>query len=318
MLRRLYDSVREYQNTGFGNDLARQGRRFIRKDGTFNVVRTGMSWWKRLNPYHWLLAMPWWKFNVVMICFFLAVNLCFATCYFMLGTDHLLGVLGEDEIEIFIEVFFFSIQTFTTVGYGRINPIDLPANLIAGTESFVGVLTAAIITGLFFAKFSLPTANLIFSKNAIMYKNKQGYYQLMFRFANVLDNQLTNIKIETILALADNKKNGVWHFYNLILEQNQVHFLPLNWTVIHTITEDSPLYNLSAEDLADVDAEVLILITVFNDTFAQEVHVRHSYKFDEIIWDAQFDPMFRPAAKSSATELMLDKIDDYSRVENKN
>ncbi len=307
----------DYRDTGFGSNDKAQGARFMDSNGNFNVFRTGLPWWKKLSLYQWLLDMPWWQFHLFMILYFSVLNLTFVGLYFWAGIDHFVGLFAETDLERFTEVLFFSIQTFTTVGYGRVNPMGVSTGIIASIEALTGVLTVAVATGLLFAKFSRPMTKLIFSKQALHTKTSEGREALMFRFANSRDNQITDVTAQVILALdvAVDDSGASWKYYNLELERNRINFLPLSWTVVHYIDENSPLYKLSQQEITDANAEILILIALFDDTFAQTVHIRHSYKYDEWTWGHRFAQMFKPAPnKSSYTHLELDKISDIEKL----
>jgi inward rectifier potassium channel len=311
-LKKIYSPFKEYKDTGFGASDRQQGTRFMDKNGRFKVIRSGLPWWDRWNVYAWMLELSWLKFYAVILSAFIAINLIFTGLYFIVGIDHLIGLMAEDNFERFFEVFFFSVQTFSTVGYGRVNPLNMPAGMLASTEVFIGLLTVAIATGLVFAKFSRPIANLLFSKNILLTTTKDGRKALLFRFVNKAENQITDVGVQVLVAM-DLSENGEseWKFYNLPLERDKINFLALSWTVVHYIDENSPLFNLSQEDIKEAGTEILILITLFDDTFAQTVHVRHSYKYDEWKWNATFRPMFKPSAKyKDFTELALDKIND--------
>lgn len=313
-----YSAFKEYKDTGFGANDKQQGTRFMDKKGRFKVIRSGLPWLDRWNVYAWMMELSWTQFYVVILSAFIGINLIFTALYFLVGIDHLIGLMAEDNAERFFEVFFFSVQTFSTVGYGRVNPLNMPAGLLASTEVFVGLLTVAIATGLVFAKFSRPIANLLFSKNMLINTTKDGRKAMMFRFVNKAENQITDVGVQVLVAMdvaEGGDRASSWKFYRLPLERDNINFLALSWTVVHYIDENSPLFNLSEQELMDSGAEILILITLFDDTFAQTVHVRHSYKYYEWKWNARFLPMFKPSKKhTDFTELALDKIDDIETV----
>ena len=134
--------------TGLGTNTALSGGRFFNKNGTPNMEVSGLPFWQRLNIYHSLLSMKTWKFITVIIVFFILINLVFAGIYLFIGIDHLGGMVAHSEAEKFGEAFFFSAQTFTTVGYGRINPIGFTASLTASMEALIGLMSFALVTGL--------------------------------------------------------------------------------------------------------------------------------------------------------------------------
>jgi inward rectifier potassium channel len=316
-LKKLYSPFKEYKNTGFGTSDKQQGTRFMDKNGRFKVIRKGLPWWDRWNVYAWMLELSWTKFYIVILTAFVVINLVFTGLYFMVGIDHLIGVMAEDNVERFFEIFFFSVQTFSTVGYGRVNPLNIPAGGLAAAEVFIGLLTVAIATGLVFAKFSRPVANLLFSKNILLTTTEDGRKALMFRFVNKAENQITDVGVQVLVAM-DVMEHGhsTWKFYELPLERDKINFLALSWTVVHYVDEKSPLFNLSQQDIEAAASEILILITLFDDTFAQTVHVRHSYKHYEWLWNVRFLPMFKPSQKhKDFTELALNKINEIIKLD---
>jgi len=170
----------------------------------------------------------------------------FATVYLFIGMHQLQGWIAATPWQKFKEAYFFSTETFTTVGYGRVNPIGDWANLVASIESMSGFLSFAIATGLIYGRFSKPKAYLVFSEHALVspFNGKTG---LMFRFASYKDNHiLTNVEIKVNLALlADEDGKQSYRFYDLALERSRVDSLPMNWTVVHAIDEESPLAGLA-------------------------------------------------------------------------
>ena len=281
------------QDLGFGSKVSQQSRqRFLNRDGSFNVVRKGMPIGSSLNAYHNLIEMPWWKFHLALIAIYLGINFFFAVLYFLAGADALAGVGAGSPGARFIEVFFFSVQTFTTLGYGSISPTTLLANIFTTMESFTGLLGFALATGLLFARFSRPTAEIIFSENALIspYQDITG---LMFRITNARRNQLVDLNVRVILGRLEKEANGEMkrRFHNLELERKYVAFFPLTWTIVHPIDEKSPLNGISKEEFDKSDAEILILLSAFDETFSTTVHTRSSYKPEEIIWGKKFVPL---------------------------
>jgi inward rectifier potassium channel len=164
-------------NTGFGSNASCYGGRFINKNGSANVQRRGLNFFERISWYHTLLHMPRWKFISVLFGFYVAINLFFASLYYMIGIEFLDGVdYYGSTVNKFAKAFFFSTQTFTTVGYGHISPEGFLTNALAATEALIGLLSFSIATGLFFGRFSKPTAHIQFFKNALIspFKNRKA------------------------------------------------------------------------------------------------------------------------------------------------
>ena len=288
----------EFQDLGFGARVAEQRQRLINRDGSFNVERIGQGFLEKLSPYHFLISISWWKFNSLVLLAYLIVNLIFAGVYLAFGTKGI-SAAHTDIFHDFLNSFFFSLQTFTTVGYGRLNPTSDIESLIAGFESLCGLMGFALATGLLYGRFSRPNAKIIYSKNAIIapYRGITGFE---FRIANARENQLIEADVQVMLSMKD-KDTSKRVFHNLALERKQVMFFSLTWTVVHPIDEESPLYGMSAQDIAESDAEFLILFKAFDDTFSMIVHSRSSYKFSEVIWGAKFKSVYVDSSTGIST-----------------
>ena len=271
---------------GIGEKFSRRTKRAINHDGTFNVRRRGGP--HRQDPYQWLIQMEWWSFIGVVVVFFTVLNVAFAGAYLALGLDDLPGVAAPHGWwQDFLSALFFSIQTFTSVGYGHVYPGSNGSGFISSVEALVGVLTFALATGLLYGRFSRPTARIHFSHTAIISRRPDGTPCLQFRIANQRNNTLINLQARVLLKTVDPSTSD--QTYALLpLERNEVSFFPLSWTVVHDITPESPLHGLTAEDYARLNIEIIIQLMGYDDTFAQDVHARNSYTHDEIEWHRRF------------------------------
>jgi len=303
----------EFRDLGLGTKVSNQTQRMINRDGSFNVKRRGLPFFQSLSVYHTLISTSWLKFNLLLVASFVGVNGLFAILYVLTGFEHLLGANGVGLVSRFSEAFFFSTQTFTTVGYGRISPDGFLANTIATFESMSGWLYFAMAAGLFYGRFSRPHARIIFSKHAIVAPYRGGS-AFEFRIANERNNQLIEVEAQVLLARREHQNGQMKRvFYPLALERTQVTFFPLTWTVVHPIDESSPLLGATKESLAESDAEFLILLKAFDDTFSQTVHARSSYKHDEVIVGAKFGTIYGMDA-SGKTTVDLHRINDVEFV----
>jgi inward rectifier potassium channel len=234
-------------------------------------------------------------FGLFIAFLFVAFNFAFAGIYMACGEDALVGLPPMSPAERFLQMFFFSVQTSTTIGYGVVAPHSLAANTFVSLEVMLGLLGFAVGTGLLFARVSRPVANIVFSKNAVVapYKGGRG---LMFRIANSRKNELINVELNVVLtrveAAGDNRRRV---FHQLALERSGVMFLPLSWTIVHPIVPGSPLYGLDSSEFFASDPEVMVLITAVDESFSQTVHARSSYREEEILWGAKFGDMFQKA-----------------------
>jgi inward rectifier potassium channel len=280
----------EDRDLGFGSVVSEtRNIRLLNKDGSFNVTRKGLGYWESLSLYHSMLTMGWTKFFSLLLLGYLVLNVIFAAGYLACGPDALTGYVGVPRV---LQAFFFSIDTFATIGYGNISPIGIPANIMVTVESFFGLLWLALATGLLFARFSRPTAKIIFSKNAVIapYKDITAF---MFRITNARKNQLIEVEAKLNFSRFEMVDGHMLRrFYQLALERQKVVFFPLSWTVVHPIDEKSPLYGWSDRMLKEAGAEFLILLTGIDETFSQQVHARSSYSADEIVWSAKFRNLY--------------------------
>jgi inward rectifier potassium channel len=313
--KRVSTAIKSNNDTGFGSNTSTVGGRFINKDGTFNIRKDGMAFWERFSVFHSMLNMPRWKFISIVLVFYFAINLAFTSIYLLVGFGELNGIIAKTDWQRFKEVYFFSTETFTTVGYGRINPVGDGANFVASIEALMGFLSFAIATGLIYGRFSKPRAYLAFTNLALIspYKDITG---LMFRFASYKDNHvLTNVEVVVTISLQvpeDGKL--VYKFYTLPLERSRADSLPLNFTVVHPINEESPLYGFGWEDMKVADVELYVLIRAFDDVYSNIVLQRTSYTYEEIKFNAKFVPMYRDSGDGDTTIMELHKLNEYREV----
>ena len=303
------------KNTGFGTNASSYGGRFVNKNGKANVEKRGMHVLQRISWYHTMIDMPGWKFILIILSFYVAINFIFASIYYGIGIEHLNGISNSgSEWVKFGQAYFFSAQTFTTVGYGHISPSGFFASALSAAEALIGLLSFAIATGLFFGRFSKPTAFLKFSHNAVIapYGEITG---LMIRTTPFKNTNFTDAEAKMTLGMSV-EENGkrVNKFYALELELDKINALTLSWTLVHPITEDSPLYKFTEADFKNTNGEILVFLKTFDDMFSNTVAARTSYTFDEVIYGAKFEPMYTRSTDNSRTILDLDKLNEFYSV----
>jgi len=300
---------------GFGLQPVIKSQRLINKDGSVNVKRKGISFFNTANNYHTFITMGWGKFWAMVLSGYLIVNIIFAFIYVSLGTGALDGAVGKTPFEHFMDAIFFSAQTISTVGYGHISPRGMAANSVAALESMMGLLAFALATGLLYGRFSRPSAKIKYSKNLIVAPYLENGKGLMFRLANLRRNILIDLQAEIIFSYnEDVGGKKVRRFFPLELERKRVSILTLNWTIVHPLDDQSPLNNITREDMAQNEATFAVLIKAFDDTFSQTVHSRTSYQYDEMVWGAKFKPAF-DRDEEGRLILNLNKIDDYESID---
>lgn len=304
------------KNTGFGTNASSYGGRFVNKDGKANVEKRGMHVLQRISWYHTMIDMPGWRFILVILTFYVAINFIFASIYYGIGIEHLNGISNTDSEWVkFGQAYFFSAQTFTTVGYGHISPSGFLTSALSAGEALIGLLSFAIATGLFFGRFSKPTAFLKFSHNAIIAPYAENT-ALMIRITPFKNTNFTDAEAKMTLGMSIEENGKMTNkFYALELELDRINALTLSWTLVHPITEDSPLYKFTNTDFKNTNGEILVFIKTFDDMFSNTVAARTSYTFDEVVYGAKFEPMYTRSTDNSKTILNLDKLNVFKNVD---
>ena len=278
---------------GFGRVVSSQRElRLLNRDGSFNVQRRGRGL-RSFLAYSNLVSTTWSRFFLFVAVVYLTLNGCFALLYDACGTGGLVNTLDTGIYSPFLKAFFFSIHTSATIGYGSTVPVGLATNILVALESVVSLLGLAVVTGLVFARFSRPVADILFSQKAVMswIGNLRAF---QFRIINTRNNQIIDLHVRLLVSRFETNASGaaVRRYYPLNLERESVVFFPLSWTIVHIIDKDSPLYGVTQDELCASGAEFLILLTGMDETFSQVVNTRSSYRASEIIWDAKFTDIF--------------------------
>ena len=304
------------RDLGFGSVVGRESRqRLLNRDGSFNVVRSGLSFLESFAPYHLLLSISWWGFFGVVVASYIAINLGFALAYLACGADALVGVDASLMGGRFGQAFFFSVETFATIGYGQIAPNGVPANVMVTIEALVGLMYQALATGLLFARFTRPKAALLFSDRAVVAPYNDGQ-ALMFRIANRRRNEIIQLEAQVLFSAMepDGRGGTVRRYLALSLERNKVTFFPLSWTIVHPIDGTSPLTGRTREELERAEAEIHVLLTGIDEALEQTVHARSSYRADEIIFNARFRSMFLTAGSGERVTVDISRVHEIEQL----
>ena len=305
----------ENRDLGFGSKVAGESqRRLLNRDGSFNVARTGLNPFAAFSLYHSLLQISWPRFFGFVVIGYLIANAVFACAYMACGEGSLLVPENLQIGNLFWEAFFFSVHTMATIGYGNITPVGVAANVIVTFEALFGLLGFALITGMLFARFSRPTAKILFSENAVVAPYR-GIKAFQFRITNGRCNEIIELHATVILSqFEDIGGRKLRRFYPLQLERERVAFFTLSWTIVHPINESSPLFGKTELDLLETDAEILVLLTGIDETFSQTVHTRSSYKNDEIVWQAKFGDIYNPPTPTGRLTIDVRKLHSIERL----
>ncbi len=300
---------KEVNDPGLGSRYNENARRLINKDGSFNVIRRGAYTGFR-DAYHYLVRLNWIRFNALVAVYVVIINSLFALLYLLIGVEHIRGIELGSGWENFLNAFYFSIQTFSSVGYGYYSPEGHAAHLLASFEAIFGLMSFALATGLIYGRFSKPKSRLTYSRNLLVlpYKEKTA---MMFRVANQRHSVLMEMKCTVLLTMLDEKGNR--QYFALNLEIDSIQFFPISWTIVHIIDDQSPFYSMSYEQILKTEPEVMIKMKGYDETFTQEVHSRYSYLGSEFLFDRKFLPCFETDVEGNVI-LHLDKISDNAPV----
>jgi inward rectifier potassium channel len=233
--------------------------------------------------YHSLVTASWPGLIARIALAFTIANLIFATGYYF--DQGIENVHSHD----FIDMFFFSVQTMATIGYGKMEPVTLFSNILVSIEALTGLLALALMTGLVFSKFSRPTARIRFTRYAVI-GPRDGVNSLMIRAANMRANRIFEASIHVVLARQEITAEGdtIRRLYDLETTRSRSAMFALSWTAVHQIVEGTPLFGATRESIAASEPELIVSIVGLDETFSQTVHGRHTFQLDEIVWGARF------------------------------
>jgi inward rectifier potassium channel len=240
------------------------------------------------DVYYYFVSGSWWRLMGAFVVTYVLLNLLFGLAYLEVG-----GVQNAAPGS-FADHFFFSVQTFATIGYGAMYPTGLPAHLLVTAESMMGIVYVAMGTGLVFAKFSRPRARVLFSNVAVI-APRNGVPTLMFRAANERVNHIVEANMKVALLRTERTLEGerIRRILDLPLVRSQSPVFTLSWTVMHQVTPDSPLYGATAESLAEQQAEFIVSLTGMDDAMGQTIHARHSFLDTDLAWNSRLVDIIR-------------------------
>lgn len=283
-------------------------KRFLNRDGTFNIERAGVRRNFFRDVYHGLITAPWPRFFLGVLLAYLSINLIFGFLFFAAGPDALKGVTASDGVAYFWECFFFSVQTLATIGYGQVSPASWPAHVLVTVEALLGMTSIAMTTGVMFARFSRPTARVVFSRQSII-GDVDGDRLFYFRVANARLNQILEARVRATLIRTYTTRSGERYrdLTDLKLVRDSSPIFALTWTVEHAIDESSPLFRQTAESLRETETEILITLTGLDEGLSQTVHTRFSYTADDMVWDRTYTDIVE-RLPDGKLRVLIDKI----------
>ena len=283
--------AKKVKDPGFGIASTTSAKRIVNKDGSFNIKhlngKVGIS-----ALYAYLVDISWTRFFLWVFLVYFVINMAFAFVYVTIGVEYI-SEEPQNFLKDFVNAFFFSSQTITTLGYGAMAPTSVLAGIISSFQAVAGLLSFSFVTGLLYGRFSKPKASIKFSDNIIYRDFKEGK-ALMFRLMNSKTDVMINPRVKVTLAITEADKEQVYkrNFYQLALERDHITYLPTTWTLVHEITEDSPLYKFSEKELKTLNGEFLIMVSYYDEAFNEEVYKLHSYTFEELLMNVTFEKAF--------------------------
>ena len=283
--------ARRIKDPGIGTKFDEKVGRIINADGSYNVIRKGSQRGFR-DIFKYLVEIKWSKFFLILFAGYIVMNFLFTCIYMMCGFENIAGIDEKEELA-FLQAFFFSVQTFTTVGYGTLAPLSVGTQSIAAIEAFVGFLSFSLATGLLYGRFSRPQSKLIFADHLVYSKFEEGY-SLKFKMTNKRDVVLQDVEAKIIVMFNKRNEDGEMNrqFYLLPLTLKTIQIMALTWTLVHRIDEESPFWQKSKKDIIEMKPEFLVLVNGFDEVYAERTRARKSYISDDIIWNKNFATIF--------------------------
>lgn len=297
----------QIKDPGIGTKVDKHTRRIINSDGTYNVNRKGGRSVFR-DTFRYLVEISWAKFFLILFSSYILLNFIFTLIYLLCGFENIAGI-DPREGPVFFQAFFFSIQTFTTVGYGVLAPLGVATQTVAAIEAFVGFLSFSLMTGLLYGRFSRPQSKMIFANHMVYSKYEDGY-SFKFKLTNERDVVLQDVeaKVITMFNRTDEQGNVSRAYYQLPLTLPHVEIMALTWTLVHKIDKDSPFWGKSKEEIMKLHPEFLVLINAYDEVYSDRVRARKSYVVDDIIWNKNFATIFH-TRKDGVVEMDVREID---------
>ncbi len=267
------------------------------------VIAVGVPKAQFRDLYHRFLRLSWPLALGLIVALFLGLNVVFAALYFQLGG------IANARPGSFADAFFFSVQTMATIGYGGMAPANTVAHLVVTLESFVGIVYTAVVTGVFFSKFSAPSARVQFSSPCVV-ADVEGVPTLMFRCANTRETTLVEATVTVTITRAEVLSDGenVRRLYDLDLRRNTSPLFALSWTVMHPIVPGSPLYGRTIEQIERESTTLICTMTAIDDTLASTVHTRWSWTWRDFRWRHKFADMLQVG--DGVASIDFSRIDD--------
>ncbi|MFN8308958.1 MAG: ion channel [Chitinophagales bacterium] len=314
LIRNLRDRRKNQEDIGLDRQGQRGRQRTINRDGTYNIKRITGDY-VDFDLFHWLINTKWTHYWLAVFGFYTVANIFFAALFYQCGPQNIAGILPDDGINDFLQCYFFSNQTFTTVGYGGMHPTGEASSWVASIEAFVGLMSFVIATGTLYGRFSKPKQKVKYSANALIAPHHGGH-ALQFMAANGGRSNLMEVEATVNFSWVEAHADGtsIRRFERLELELSKIAMFPTSWIINHPIDEESPLYQWTQEEMEMRDIEIFCTLKAFDETFSGTVYSRMSYTGRDLVYGAKFK---RPFSVDENGQLVMDlrMVGEYDRVE---
>lgn len=295
------------KDPGLGSNYSASVSRMINEDGTYNIQRSGgMHTFRDL--YKYLIEVRWGTFFLLTVSTYILVNVIFAGIYMIGGVEDISGI--NPNSNKFLNAFFFSVQTFTTVGYGFLAPVGVIAGIISTFEAFLGLLYFALITGLLYGRFSKPSSKIAFARNAIL-TDYEGGKAVMFKMVNQRNSVLLKASVKCIISM--DALDGQRIYHDITLEIDYIRFFPLTWTIVHKVDTNSPFYELDVKQIKERNTELIVIVEAFDETFSQNIIEKRSFAGDQWIGEVKFKRNFS-VNEEGKIDLRINELSDVEAI----
>ncbi|HEY5063919.1 MAG TPA: ion channel [Xanthobacteraceae bacterium] len=265
---------------------ARKPKSHVVHIGPREVETRGLAtaFWSDL--YHRSMTVHWPAFFGSAALIFIVLNAVFALV-FWLGDKPIANV--SPDLPLPFSLFYFSIETLATVGYGDMHPQTNYGHIVATIEIFTGMTFLAVMTGLIFARFSRPRARFVFARHPVV-GSHEGQPTLMIRVANARHNTISQATARLwLLRLESTKEREQFRrYYELKLERREHPMFSLSWTLLHVIDKTSAFHGMTAEEFADSEGALILNLGGVDDNSAQRLYARQIYSRQDIRWQHRY------------------------------
>lgn len=276
----------------------------ISLSGDISLTKIGARRFDLRDPYHLAVSLSWPAFVIALVGLWLIINLIFATLYIFDPTG-----VANARPGVFGDVFFFSIETLATVGYGVLAPASTYAHVISALEILTGTAFTAIVTGLVFVRFSRPKAKILFASHAVITRHN-GHPTFMVRIVNGRSTPMTgaNARLFALVAETTEEGHALRRIHDMPLEQSFLPLFVMPWTVMHRIDQDSPLHGLNSQALQGNNLRLFVTVEAMDCVLSSNVQDMKDYSPEQIRFGMRYADAIRHVEGSASAVADLSRL----------